>query len=931
MVCNVGTYVYDDKGAGHFDGDFEHLTSFRWTAHSSAEGALCAVWGVANEVSDLVDVDDELVTFYYRGGSLSFYLREYTGGSSTASDAYVVSLNTTYYLKIKRDEAVGTYGTLYCYFYSDSDRTNLLDTLAITLTEKLDLRYLYSLQNRDLNDADWTSGWIANLDLQEGEVIEPSSINSAEAFGTPTVSTGPVDVTPSSITSAEAFGTPTVVPGSVTLTPSSIASAEAFGTPTVFAGLVIQPTSIASAEAFGTPNLKYDQTVSPASIASAETFGTPSVVPGKVSISPTSISSLENVSAPVVVPGTATVTPSCIAGAEAFGILTIATGPVTVTPSSIASAEAVGTPYLTYIQVVTPTAISSSEAFGMPFVYHYVGVTSHAVSVCSYGSSVFLFRIGLDGHLYRRESSDNGDTWGSWVDMGDISGDEDFRLACCFKDADEAIVLYSTGSTLYRRRLSSETWEAAAAWSNSLNSITGIAVTYMGDWNVAVTGTDGDDRPGVWTCILGDGYSGAPGTWYSLNELMIAEDGSGISYHFPTLDMPDVFRLFFIETYSETESYSMPYFTYSLPTAAFIDNLWREPVPFNLSSEFGLGMAHVDGSVYLSCPYGLWSAEITPDPVDLSDDLIGAHLSVKPLSGELHLILRNDDGRYNAPDFTRGCDIRLKFGYHTTEGEETAGYLPMATIDSIERTLKKGRSEVILHALDGWAFLHNWKARYQYSWAAGDKNVFQLLSFVFARAGTELSSYSTSSRITAYEPAFTIHPGERGITAVKRLLSLVEDVIIFVGDTAYIIHPQSDDSAAYAYGIDHKVTECAMFDSPLSINLALTHTEGIAVGDYRWSEIGLVYDRLTKEFDDNIASAADAHLFGEAILRDAELESIAGSIIVPMNVAHDLYDVVELTIPHLDIATILYRLAGIDFYWTPEKGTYNQRLILSEV
>jgi len=58
-----------------------------------------------------------------------------------------------------------------------------------------------------------------------------------------------------------------------------------------------------------------------------------------------------------------------------------------------------------------------------------------------------------------------------------------------------------------------------------------------------------------------------------------------------------------------------------------------------------------------------------------------------------------------------------------------------------------------------------------------------------------------------------------------------------VSDAAYIIDPQSTDSADYAYGIGHKVTECAMFESSLSINLALTHTEGIAVGDYRWSEI----------------------------------------------------------------------------------------------
>jgi len=50
-----------------------------------------------------------------------------------------------------------------------------------------------------------------------------------------------------------------------------------------------------------------------------------------------------------------------------------------------------------------------------------------------------------------------------------------------------------------------------------------------------------------------------------------------------------------------------------------------------------------------------------------------------------------------------------------------------------------------------------------------------------------------------------------------------------------------------------------------------------------------------------------------------------------MNVAHDMYDVIDLTIPHLDIAATLYRIAGIDYYWIPDKGGYQQRLLLCAV
>ena len=319
-------------------------------------------------------------------------------------------------------------------------------------------------------------------------------------------------------------------------------------------------------------------------------------------------------------------------------------------------------------------------------------VTAYAVAICAYGTSVFAFRIGTDGHLYRSESSDSGASFGNWTDMGDISGDNTFRLAACFKDSDEAIVLYADGTDIYRRRYDGtasptwvsptghidddtawinetnaydedvgtvaytttssylrlthpeipcnkvrvmasvqdagykgydpnvtvgvyyggawhqihtgviamnqwyeisvggkesitearvkitnqvyrnlvefdfeqdNTWESAAAWTNSMNSINGLAVTYMGDWNIVVTGRQATTlKPIVCTCVLGDGYSAAVGNWSSLAELTIAASDSDIAFKFPCLDMPDVFRAFFVEAYSGSEPYNRPYWTY---------------------------------------------------------------------------------------------------------------------------------------------------------------------------------------------------------------------------------------------------------------------------------------------------------------------------------------------------------------------------------
>ena len=148
---------------------------------------------------------------------------------------------------------------------------------------------------------------------RHGQVINHTGIASAEAFGTPALSTGVATVSPSGIASAEAFGTSVFT---LNILPSGIASAEAFGT-SVFT-LNILPSGIASTEAFGTS--VFTLNILPSGIASAEAFGTPAIASGA-----------------------ATVSPSGIASAEAFGELLV-TYDQTVNASGIASAEAFGNP-----------------------------------------------------------------------------------------------------------------------------------------------------------------------------------------------------------------------------------------------------------------------------------------------------------------------------------------------------------------------------------------------------------------------------------------------------------------------------------------------------------------------------------------------------------------------------------------------------------
>lgn len=91
--------------------------------------------------------------------------------------------------------------------------------------------------------------WVEN-------VLAPTGIATGVGFGTPELFQAGLYST--SIDSLEAFGTPTVVPGAASITPTGIGTSEAFGTCTVtLAAQPIDPTGISSGETFGSHTAKF--------------------------------------------------------------------------------------------------------------------------------------------------------------------------------------------------------------------------------------------------------------------------------------------------------------------------------------------------------------------------------------------------------------------------------------------------------------------------------------------------------------------------------------------------------------------------------------------------------------------------------------------------------------------------------------------------
>ena len=110
-----------DFGASYFDSDFEHSLNIKVTVGTGTES--CYVWGmsdsIANPIGTLITANTDLIALAWTNGSL--ILTERNSTVSTTDTSSALSLATDYYLRIVRDESVGTYGTLYCYIYTDRE------------------------------------------------------------------------------------------------------------------------------------------------------------------------------------------------------------------------------------------------------------------------------------------------------------------------------------------------------------------------------------------------------------------------------------------------------------------------------------------------------------------------------------------------------------------------------------------------------------------------------------------------------------------------------------------------------------------------------------------------------------------------------------------------------------------------------------------
>jgi hypothetical protein len=306
--------------------------------------------------------------------------------------------------------------------------------------------------------------------------------------------------------------------------------------------------------------------------------------------------------------------------------------------------------------------------------------------------------------------------------------------------------------------------------------------------------------------------------------------------------------------------------------------------------------------------------------------------------------LRNDAGQYTFPGqgelalLDIGCQLEFSPGYRTGNGDEVSTGQAFS-LEGYEQISVGNTASLILQARDGWEAVSNWRARHQFRWNkdSEEMSVKDILAFVLSRVGLKLAMKSQSTVITSFYPDFTINAGNLGAAVIRKLLSFVPDVLFIEGEIAYLVNPQSSDGSSYSYGGEHSILEGRYRQGVWELNRLQVEgydtgsDEMIVVDCFAWSEIDRLYDRIRQLEDGNIDTVAKAQERGDAYLRQAEIESAGGSILVPVNCGQQLYDVIDITDSRAGLDAAKRRVLGVVLVYNPNNGEYRQRLNLGAV
>ena len=570
-----------------------------------------------------------------------------------------------------------------------------------------------------------------------------------------------------------------------------------------------------------------------------------------------------------------------------------------------------------YLQrVVNPGSSSSYSGW----TYMNKASKEANICLCGHGARVLLIYVKdtNDREILYRESTDYGATWSAETRIIFPVVDAVLWVAAAVSPLGTVALFYGgSNHVVYAMRNFGSTWQSPRSWPHyeAIRNIKGISCAYGTDWNLVVCGEGPGGEAKVWTLVYGNGSEVSPGSWSPPVELTKAESDSNVSFSDPYLAKVDTFRIFFTEKYTGSGSYRRAFWSYTPSGDSFLTAQWREPVPFNLSPPYGVALAGDANNLWLSTSSELWRGGLG-STLDLTKDVLEADVLESSSAGGATLILRNDDGRYNsvadgaASPLRKGARVRISPGYVTSLGPETSPG-PSFWVRGLELRSGVGIAQLTLHLEDTWSLLEQWRARRQHNWDLGTAPVEDIVAFILARVGLEVSVINSSDTFKEHRPSFTIHPNSSAAAAVTRLIKTVHDTLFLSGGAPNLKLLSAADTVDYSYGTDHPITRGSYLAQSSRYNRIQAYGDGVLHETIDWEQLGQVTDRLLQVYDLNLNTVLKAQERGKSLLALEEASISVGSIETPPNCGLELYDLVDVTDPAAGLAASRRRVAGI--------------------
>ena len=540
--------------------------------------------------------------------------------------------------------------------------------------------------------------------------------------------------------------------------------------------------------------------------------------------------------------------------------------------------------------------------------------TTKLCAIAKSGANLYAYAVdsGTPTQIYESTSADSGATWSAFALIITHAVTINYIAASAKSSTVRALVV-NNGNNLSAYKYSASAWAAAVTTTDGEITPTGIALFYQSDWNIIVTGTivtGGGAR--LASRIFGDGFSQAPNTWSPAWPINDTAPGSNVAYNNPFLFQPDVYRFTCREYYTGTGAYDRIVHSYSPPTADYADNLWHEPVPFDLGTDYGLAIAFTATAVYLTTPNRVYYWGLTLATLDVTADVIECSLNESTEPETSTILLDNHAGTYNAhATITKGAEVRISPGYYDANNVARYSDGPTVWIAALEHTFdSKGSATLTLRCENAFAHLSRWRAPRLIQFAAAAKNIFGLFMWLAARAGFEFSGTGSSATASNTYPALSINPGTSALAVAHRLLGRIPDIIYNRGEFLYLEEPLAADSSDQAFAwqptTQHPIYTARYVDRLKDHNHfkvlggALANVVGESID---FSEIPLHYaspaliaDReLTTDTTTLNRALALARKEAGSFAREEAIEHYADQITAPVHCGLEVNDVIDIT------------------------------------